>query len=50
MCIHEQVVNNKADSNGSEDVCLVSLSKKAPTIIQTAASSAFDCEANEKAI
>jgi hypothetical protein len=56
MCLHERVLDNNkgaADSttDGAESsTCPVALSKKAPSMIQSAASSALvvECEPEEK--
>jgi len=48
LCIHERVIDKAPNNVGNESTCPVSLSQKAPSIIQSAASSALKCEANEK--
>ena len=50
ICIHERVIDKAADIDGSKNTCPVSLSKKTPSMIQSAASSALECEVNEKVL
>ena len=49
LCLHERVLEKRAESN-TENSCPVTLSKQAPSIIQSAASSALECEANEETL
>lgn len=58
LCLHERVLASEASTttNGTtgeaptESACPVTLSKQAPSMIQSAASCALECEANEKAV
>jgi len=50
MCIHEQVINKTVGNDDCKKSCPVALSKKAPSILQSAASSALECDTNEKVL
>jgi protoheme IX farnesyltransferase len=52
MCIHERVLDKRAESSADsgETHCPVTLSKKAPAIIESAATSALEYEAEEKVL
>ena len=50
LCIHERVLEKRADATDNESSCPVTLSKQAPSMIHSAASSAVECEPNEKAL
>lgn len=57
LCLHERVLDtraaerttNSADSGG-QSACPVTLPKQAPAMIQSAASSALECEASERVL
>mmetsp|Transcript_17654 Transcript_17654/g.40714 ORF Transcript_17654/g.40714 Transcript_17654/m.40714 type:complete len:453 (+) Transcript_17654:117-1475(+) len=50
MCIHEQIISRTDDANGCENSCPVSISKEASSMIQSTASSALECETNDKVL
>jgi len=50
MCIHERVIDKTAHTTDSGNTCPVVLSKKAPSMIRSVASSALECEVNERVL
>ena len=50
MCIHERVLEKRADTAESENGCPVVVSKKTPSIIRSAASSALEYEDSKKVL
>ena len=50
MCIHERVLEKRADTAESENACPVVVSKKTSSIIQSAASSALEYEDSKKVL
>eukprot|EP00534_Pseudo-nitzschia_fraudulenta_P010135 CAMPEP_0201167858 /NCGR_PEP_ID=MMETSP0851-20130426/74289_1 /ASSEMBLY_ACC=CAM_ASM_000631 /TAXON_ID=183588 /ORGANISM="Pseudo-nitzschia fraudulenta, Strain WWA7" /LENGTH=456 /DNA_ID=CAMNT_0047449225 /DNA_START=184 /DNA_END=1554 /DNA_ORIENTATION=- len=50
LCIHERVIDKAANATDNDESCPVALSKKAPAILQSKASSALECERTKEVL